>query len=162
APSSRGVLHAMGARVSRVRLRDEPEPPPAAAPLGARDTGRYEVRAEIARGGVGVVLRARDADLGRDVAVKVLREDHAANDDVVRRFVEEAQVGGQLQHPGIVPVYEMGVSHDGRTPWFAMKLIKGRTLSALLAERTSPAQDRRRFLGIFEQICQTMAYAHSR
>jgi serine/threonine-protein kinase len=119
------------------------------------------VLGELARGGVGVVLKIRDGDLGRDVAMKVLREEYAGREDLVERFVEEAQIGGQLQHPGIVPVYEMGLQ-DGRNPFFTMKLVKGRTLAALLSERRSPSDDRRRLLGVFEAVCQTLAYAHAR
>ena len=74
---------------------------------------------------MGAVLKGRDPDLGRDVALKVLREDFRDNPDMVRRFVEEAQIGGQLQHPGIVPIYELGTFAD-RRPFFAMKLVKGR------------------------------------
>ena len=69
---------------------------------------RYRIDGEIARGGMGAVLKGRDPDLGRDVALKVLREDFRDDADMVRRFVEEAQIGGQLQHPGVVPIYEMG------------------------------------------------------
>ncbi|MBI3845444.1 MAG: tetratricopeptide repeat protein [Planctomycetes bacterium] len=123
--------------------------------------GRYQVLGEIARGGMGIVMRGHDVDLGRDVAMKILREDHSTKPDVVQRFVEEAQIGGQLQHPGIVPVYELGQRADQR-PFFTMKLVKGKTLAALLADRTDPMQDRRRFLAIFEAVCQTMAYAHAR
>ena len=109
---------------------------------------------------MGIVLKARDADLGRDLALKVLLDHHRDDQDVVRRFIEEAQVGGQLQHPGIVPVHELGALAD-RRPFFAMTLVKGRTLAALLAERPSPAADLPRFLAIFESICQTVAYAHA-
>ena len=112
-------------------------------------------------GGLGAVLKGRDVDLGRDLAVKVLLEAHRDDPELVRRFVEEAQIGGQLQHPGVVPVYELGTFAD-RRPFFTMKLVKGRTLAALLGERTDPADDRPRFLAIFEQVCQTMAYAHAR
>ena len=87
--------------------------------------------------------------------------DHRDNPDLVRRFVEEAQIGGQLQHPGIVPVYELGTFAD-RRPYFTMKLVKGRTLAELLDGRQDPADDRPRFLAIFEQVCQTVAYAHAR
>ena len=66
---------------------------------------------------MGAVLKGRDPDLGRDVALKVLREDLRDNADMVRRFVEEAQIGGQLQHPGIVPIYELGTFAD-RRPFF--------------------------------------------
>jgi serine/threonine protein kinase len=77
------------------------------------------------------------------------------------RFLEEAQITGQLQHPGVPPVHEVGRLPDGR-PFLAMKLIEGRTLADLLSNRKAPSDDLSRFLTIFEQICQTLAYAHSR
>ena len=126
----------------------------------SRSNDRYQLHGEIARGGIGVILRSRDVDLGRDIAMKVLREEHRDDSSLIERFVEEAQVGAQLQHPGIVPVYDFGLREDQR-PYFTMKLVKGRTLAALLAERTG-REDTRRFVGIFEQVCQTVAYAHSR
>ncbi len=118
-----------------------------------------EVLGEIARGGMGVVYRAHDTALGRDLALKVLRPEYAALPDLRQRFLEEAQVAGQLQHPGIVPVYHVGVAADGR-PCFTMKLVQGRTLGELLRERPGPAEDQARFLLIFEQVCQALAYAH--
>jgi serine/threonine-protein kinase len=133
-----------------------PEMPPA-----SERSGRYQLFGEIARGGMGAVLKGRDPDLGRDLAVKVLLEGHRDNPDLLRRFVEEAQIGGQLQHPGIVPVYELGTFADSR-PYFTMKLVKGRTLAQLLKERPSPREELPRFLGIFEQVCQTVAYTHAR
>ena len=66
------------------------------------------------------------------MAVKVLLEAHRDKPELIRRFVEEAQIGGQLQHPGIVPIYELGTFAD-RRPYFAMKLVKGQTLATLLA-----------------------------
>ena len=123
--------------------------------------GRYQVLGEIARGGVGVVMKGRDVDLGRDLAMKFLHDRHASNGDLVQRFVEEAQIGGQLQHPGIVPVYDVGVDDGGR-PYFTMKLIRGQTLSQVLSERDSPSDERGRWMRVFEQICDAMAYAHSR
>jgi serine/threonine-protein kinase len=126
-----------------------------------RERSEYRVVEEIARGGMGVVLRVRDEDLRRELAVKVLREGLADDESTLARFVEEAQIGGQLQHPGIVPVYELGRMED-RRPYFAMKLIRGRTLAALLAERKSPDEDPHRFLAIFDQVCQAIAYAHAR
>jgi serine/threonine-protein kinase len=130
-------------------------------PIGQGDSGRYQLLGEIARGGMGAVLKGHDTDLGRDLAFKVLLEQHRENPEMVRRFVEEAQIGGQLQHPGVVPVYELGQFPD-RRPYFTMKLVKGRTLAALLQERQGPADDRPRLLGIFAQVCQTVAYAHAR
>ena len=138
-------------------IKPSSEEMPAAGERG----DRYQLFGEIARGGMGAVLKGRDPDLGRDLAVKVLLESHHDKPDLVRRFVEEAQIGGQLQHPGIVPVYELGAFAD-RRPYFTMKLVKGRTLSALVAERQSPAHDLPRFLSIFEAVCQTLAYAHAR
>jgi serine/threonine-protein kinase len=121
---------------------------------------RLEILDQIARGGMGDILRGRDADLGRDVAVKVLREDRRDQAALAQRFMEEARIAGRLQHPGVVPVYALGRLADGR-PYFTMKLVKGRTQAELLAERKEPAQDRPRFLAIFEQVCQTLAYAHA-
>ena len=124
-------------------------------------SGRYQLFGEIARGGMGAIFRGRDPDLGRDLAVKVLLEQHRDDPRLVRRFIEEARIGGQLQHPGIVPVHELGTFADQR-PYFTMKLVMGRTLAALMAARAHPDEDRARFLGIFEQVCQTMSYAHAR
>lgn len=130
-------------------------------PLPAERTDRLQLFGEIARGGMGAVLKGRDADLGRELAVKVLLESHKDKPDMVRRFIEEAQIAGQLQHPGIVPVYELGAFGDQR-PYFAMKLVKGHTLAETLANRKSLSEGLPRLLTIFESICQTMAYAHAR
>lgn len=145
-------------------LRGVSSDPTAANPdeaTGNDQQCRFELHGEIARGGMGAVLRGRDTLLGRELAIKVLLESHRDNPDVVQRFFEEAQINGQLQHPGIVPVHEVGELADER-PFFAMKLVKGHTLGELLRRRKSPDDDRSRFIGIFEQICQTVAYAHSR
>jgi serine/threonine-protein kinase len=169
--AKRSVLNSLGrslGHVPRVMLRDggqegdDPIVRPYSPVIPLRNTDdRYQLQGEIARGGMGAILKGRDNDLGRDLAVKVLLESHKDKPEVIQRFVEEAQIGGQLQHPGIAPVYELGQFPD-RRPFFTMKLIKGQTLSALLAEQNGPADNRAKFLGIFEQVCQTMAYAHSR
>ncbi len=96
---------------------------------GSLGSSRYQIVGEIATGGVGVVYKGRDTDLGRDVAMKVLRDDLKGNADMVQRFVEEAQIGGQLQHPDIVPVYELGL-HAGQRPYYSsmdttMSLTRG-------------------------------------
>jgi eukaryotic-like serine/threonine-protein kinase len=162
------VLDTIGATIGavpRVLLRDTAfgeEPSPIVRPTnGDGASTRYRIDGEIARGGMGSILKGRDPDLGRDVAIKVLREDLRENGDLVRRFVEEAQIGGQLQHPGVVPIYELGTFAD-RRPFFCMKLVKGQTLADLLATRTSPADGLPRFLSIFAAMAQTMAYAHTR
>jgi len=148
-------LHDQGAPAPRVSLRGTEQ-------LRAeRRTGRFELVGELAEGGVGIVYKGRDLDIGREVAVKILRERYADHPELVQRLVEEAQIAGQLQHPGVVPIYELGLDADER-PYFAMKLVKGSTLAALLADRDSTDTDRRRFLRVFEQVCQTIAYAHAR
>jgi serine/threonine protein kinase len=131
---------------------------PASAPVSA---GRFKLGQELARGGMGIVYSARDESLGRDVAVKVLHERYQVDSLVAQRFVDEARITAQLQHPGIPPIFEVGRLDDGR-PYLAMKLIKGRTLEELLKERLELASDHGRFLAIFEQICQAVAYAHSK
>jgi hypothetical protein len=125
------------------------------------ETGdRYQLLGEIARGGMGCVLRGRDVHLGRDLAVKVLLEQYAKFPDLARRFVEEARIGGQLQHPGVVPVYDIG--RLGDRPFFTMKLVEGMTLAAILGERAQPTDDRPRLLNIALQVAQALAYAHSK
>jgi serine/threonine-protein kinase len=151
------ALHDMPTGPVRGAAAGKEGAPAPAAPCAGRNL-LYEV---IGRGGMGLVLRGRDSGLCRDLAVKVLREEYRDDANVTRRFVEEAQVGGQLQHPGVVPVYELGQFDDGR-PFFTMKLVKGRTLADMLRDRASPQEDFPRFLGIFEQLCQTLAYAHSK
>jgi serine/threonine-protein kinase len=110
---------------------------------------------------MGVILRAADDDLGRTLAVKVLLERHQGDAAMVQRFVEEARVCGQLQHPGITPIHELGHLPDGR-PFFAMKLVNGHTLDDLLRRRAESTDDLPRFLLVFEHVCQTVAYAHSK
>jgi serine/threonine protein kinase len=108
---------------------------------------------------MGVVYRATDTALGRVVAVKVLQEKFGTGSGAARRFADEARITGQLQHPAVPPVHDLGTLPDGR-PFLAMKLIKGQTLDALLAARPEPAAGRGRFVAAFEQVCQAVAYAH--
>ena len=136
------VLDALGARlgeVPRVLLRETEDNEqdsdqartgdPGDGPAGSASwsVGRYRLQSRIGYGGMGDVFRGRDTELGREVALKVFREEHREDAKLARRFVEEAQIGGQLVHPGIVPTYELGTLADGR-PFFTMKLVKGRTL----------------------------------
>src|SRR6185436_5216949 len=100
---------------------------------------RYKLLGEVARGGMGAVLRIWDKDLRRTLAMKVVlgRGDSAVSGGTpevepqqLARFLEEAQVTGQLDHPGIVPVHELGLDSDGRV-YFTMKLVKGRDLKTI-------------------------------
>ncbi|MBA4063731.1 MAG: hypothetical protein C0501_08460 [Isosphaera sp.] len=124
-------------------------------PVAAAGPPGYELLDEVGRGGMGVVYRARDAALGRDVAVKVLRDRYGPGSAAAVRFVEEARITGQLQHPGIPAVYQVGAMAGGR-PFLAMKLIRGRTLDHLL--RAGEAVD---VPAVFEGVCQAVGYAHS-
>jgi tetratricopeptide (TPR) repeat protein len=122
---------------------------------------KYEHLTELAQGGMGIVYRAFDPELSRDVAVKVLADRYRASVTHHQRFLEEARITAQLQHPAIPPIHEIGSLPDG-SPFLVMKLIKGQTLDHLLKERPDPGHERGRFLTIFEQTCQAVGYAHSR
>jgi eukaryotic-like serine/threonine-protein kinase len=123
--------------------------------------GRFRVLEQVARGGMGVVLRAYDGDLDRELAIKLLSPEIAPDSEAGRQFAQEARVAGQLDHPGILPVYEAGCLPDGRS-YFAMPFVRGRTLAALLAERPDPRHGLDYWLGVFEQVCAAVAYAHGR
>jgi tetratricopeptide (TPR) repeat protein/tRNA A-37 threonylcarbamoyl transferase component Bud32 len=142
----------------------EADSPTSGAPSGTSSppeaAGRYAIAGEIARGGMGVVYRATDTVLGREVAVKVLQGHHDVASGAARRFADEARIAAQLQHPGIPPVHDLGALPDGR-PFLAMKLIKGDTLADLLRQRPDASAERGRFVAVFEQICQALAYAHA-
>lgn len=129
------------------------------APLQpTRSAARYDVLESIAQGGMGEVLRVQDRELGRQLALKVIRADSLTK-PIRRRFYEEARITGQLQHPGIPPVHEIGVMDDGR-PFFAMKLVAGKTLDQLLKESSNSEDNLSEYLVVFEQVAQTLAYAH--
>jgi Flp pilus assembly protein TadD/tRNA A-37 threonylcarbamoyl transferase component Bud32 len=115
----------------------------------------FVVTHEIARGGMGVVYAAHDPAFEREVAVKVM---HTGQD--AERFVVESKVTARLPHPGIPPVYALGTLADGR-PFLALKLIEGHTLADEL-KAEDRGSDLPRFLGVFEQICLTVGFAHSR
>jgi uncharacterized membrane protein len=131
--------------------------------------GRYSQRGEHSRGGMGRILLVHDETIGRDVALKELLP--AADNGpggtpirrsaaVVARFLREAQLTGQLEHPGIVPVYEVGRRSDG-TLYYTMKLVRGKTLHDALAEKKTFAE-RLKLLPHVVDLCQAIAYAHSR
>ncbi|HEY1381031.1 MAG TPA: serine/threonine-protein kinase, partial [Gemmataceae bacterium] len=136
---------------------------PAAAdtsPQKPPDTPRYTFDGFLGRGGMGEVWRGRDTLLGREVALKVMREGALAGGGFKARFEEEARHVGRLGHPSIVPVYDLGELPDGR-PFFVMKLIHGQTLAALLAARATPAEDLPRWVRVFEGVCGAVAFAHA-
>ncbi|MFG0315976.1 MAG: tetratricopeptide repeat protein, partial [Planctomycetota bacterium JB042] len=130
---------------------------------------RYEPLGEIGRGGMGVVRKVLDKDLRRTLAMKVVRSDAASGsrgslDSVsLGRFLEEAQVTSQLDHPGIVPVHELGVDGDGNV-YFTMKLVKGIELKRVF-ERVADGTDgwtSTRALNVILRACEAVAYAHAK
>jgi eukaryotic-like serine/threonine-protein kinase len=114
---------------------------------------RYELFEEIGRGGMGIVFRGRDRELDRDVAIKVSAWATAADEDRLRR---EARTLAALEHPGIVPVHDVGEAADGRI-FTVMTLVRGERLDACAARL--PLADR---LRLFDRICDTVSFAHAR
>lgn len=108
---------------------------------------------------MGVVYFGTDLAFGREVAVKVLRKKFASSLDYIDRFEFEAQVNARLQHPGIVPVYQVGKLADGR-PYYTMKRVMGDTFTEVLKSRPSPGTNLLGVLGQFSRVCKAMAYAH--
>jgi WD40 repeat protein/serine/threonine protein kinase len=133
--------------------------------------GRFRILRPHARGGLGEVFVARDEELHRDVALKQIQERHADNPQSRSRFIMEAEITGGLEHPGIVPVYGLGTYADGR-PFYAMRFIKGDSLKDAIERYHSVdgkrldsgerALEFRKLLGRFLDVCNAIAYAHSR
>jgi len=144
----------------------------------------FRTECELARGGMGAVLVAEDQAIRRTVAVKVMRPEIAESGEHRLRFLEEAQVTGQLEHPNIVPIHDLGKDAEGNF-YFSMKLVKGRSLAEILAEQKSgrasrkdakaPGEDDQadsslasghwpltELLGVFLKVCDGMAFAHSK
>src|SRR5207248_1120384 len=96
----------------------------AAIPTEPAASGRFHVLRSHARGGLGEVFVALDEELNREVALKEIQARHAGDAESRQRFVLEAEVTGRLEHPGIVPIYGLGIHPDGR-PYYAMRFIKG-------------------------------------
>ncbi|NUQ33905.1 MAG: serine/threonine protein kinase [Planctomycetaceae bacterium] len=141
--------------------------------LAEESPDRYRVRKELGRGGMAVVVDAIDTDLRRHVAMKVLRDPHkkptggADERTPLQRFVEEAQITGQLEHPNIVPVHDIGTDSEGRI-YFTMKRVEGQSLRDILdAMRDGEEKPLARF-GVYEfceifiKVCDAMSFAHSK
>src|SRR5262249_46500227 len=132
---------------------------------------RFRVLRPHARGGLGEVLVARDEELQREVALKQIQDNYADDQESRTRFLMEAEITGGLEHPGIVPVYGLGQYADGR-PFYAMRFIRGDSLKDAVERfhaADKPGRDPgeralalRGLLRRFVDVCQAMAYAHSR
>lgn len=133
--------------------------------------GRYDVQEEFARGGMGAILKVFDRNIRRDMAMKVMLDRgltadskaSAVNTRALGRFLDEAQITGQLEHPGIVPVHELGVDEDGQV-YFTMKLVQGEELGDKYDKVFAGDEDwnTTRVLGVLLRVCEAMSFAHSR
>jgi serine/threonine-protein kinase len=159
------------------RVRETIENPAPAVEAGQSETldlpahtrSRYTLARVHAEGGLGRVWLARDTDLHRDVALKEIKRSRSENPDTRSRFLKEAQITGQLEHPNIVPVYELGRRPEDGQPFYTMRFIRGRTLREAIAgyhERRSQGKDDRlefqKLLTALVAVCQAIGYAHSR
>src|SRR5579884_2597298 len=132
--------------------------PTASQPPGPR----YKIGELLGAGGVGLVTSALDRTIGRTVAVKTLKQGQASPPHVARRFIDEAHVTAQLEHPNVVPVYDMGWLPDGQ-PYYTMRIVKKRSLRDVLLDPELKAQwPLVRLLGAFLQVTRALAYAHAR
>jgi serine/threonine protein kinase len=132
---------------------------------------RFQILRPHARGGLGVVFVAHDRELNREVALKEIQDLYADNRESRSRFLLEAEITGRLEHPGVVPVYGLGCYEDGR-PYYAMRLIQGDSLKGAIdrfhqADTPNRAPGERalqfrQLLGRFIDVCNAVAYAHSR
>ncbi|MBE7483758.1 MAG: SUMF1/EgtB/PvdO family nonheme iron enzyme [Polyangiaceae bacterium] len=147
--------------VHQVLTVDASSAPPAALPKSA-GTVRYELLGELGKGGMGRVDEVFDRVLGRPVAQKRLLR--VADSDHATMLVSEAQTCAQLEHPSIVPVYDLDAADDGR-PFYTMRVVRGRSLREVLEDNNGTNRDRvplAQLLGIFRQVCLAVDYAHSR
>jgi len=134
----------------------------APVPSDAPRLGRYAVVGRLGRGGMGEVLRVRDLELDREMAAKVMLELSDARQ--LEKFLLEARITGQLEHPAIVPVHELGRTTDGRA-YFTMKRVQGEDLARVLDRLAEDPEARPTLaerLGIFTKVCDAMAFAHAR
>jgi hypothetical protein len=151
-------------RVAAAMLRGAHRVVPMSQPRAAQRPGaaRFEDRGEIARGGMGSVRAIWDHLLERRTALKELWSEGDA--EAAAQFVDEARIMGALDHPNILPVYDLQVDEPGGRPRLLMKLVEGRTLSDLLHESTTPPTGMKleRLLGAVIKVCDAVSFAHSR
>ena len=137
----------------------------AAAP--AKPADRYEITRQYSEGALGRIWLAADQDLQREVVLKELHPSRAREPATRKRFLNEARITGQLEHPNIVPVYELGYQEDEQRLYYTMRFVRGETLKDAIQRyhKRSGGRDMlesRRLLGIFGNVCNAIAYAHSR
>jgi len=150
-----------------VSLEDSDADSTASAILTDKDGRRYKMGGMVAKGGMGMVLNAKDLNIRRTVAMKVMLDPKTAAEDKILRFILEAQVTGQLEHPSVVPVHELGVdAHDN--VFYTMKLVKGVTLQDIVSGIRDGDPDiiaeypLTKLLNIFLKVCDAIAFAHTK
>ena len=128
---------------------------------------KYELIGEIGAGGMGEVVLVRDKDLRREVAMKLIRREHGENAAMRRRFVAEAQATSQLEHPGIPPVHDIGVTPEGKV-YFTMKVVRGRTLAQVLKDLFLSVKEARqeytlhKLVTVMERMAEAVHFAHEK
>src|SRR5262245_167332 len=126
-----------------------------------RFADRFERVREVDRGGIGCIEAAEDPVIRRRVAIKTLLPELHEEPEASSRFAEEAQITGQLEHPNIVPIYDLGAGEDG--PFIVMKLIRGKSLTTLIGEAGDGEPDRlQHFVQTLLRLCDALSFAHSR
>jgi serine/threonine protein kinase len=141
--------------------------PPMGQGVFAGRATSYRIQQLHGQGGLGNVWLAVDEELKREVALKEIRPDRMTHDGAVQAFLKEAQVTGQLEHPNIVPVYQLGESGDDGKPFYSMRLVRGQTLRQAIDAYHNDAERRdaiglRRLLTALVSVCNAIGYAHSR
>ena len=167
--SAQSTLPDLGSHADVLSLPSLHPQPGKAEPIEGLE--RYESLGLLGRGGMGSVHRVRDRRLGRTLALKIIHAQALNRPGLVSRFLEEAQATAQLQHPNIVPVYDMGEMPDGRV-WFTMQEVTGETLEQAIRRRNDVPDEHeaarrsgwtlRRLVAALAQICDAMDYAHRR
>jgi hypothetical protein len=161
------IAEALDPEHDQSTLPDTPRPDPEPA-AGVLLGGRYRLIGKLGSGSFAIVYAAHDAVLDRRVAVKVIRPQYARDPQALRRFIDEAQKGANLDHPGIVPIHDYGQLDRG-TPYFVMRLVEGRNLKEELAalreswsalDAPRRALKTRELLRRFLDVCDALAYGH--
>ncbi|MFT4689254.1 MAG: serine/threonine protein kinase [Limisphaerales bacterium] len=166
-PTGRSTESVSDFLINRLANAEALPPELAAADLEKQKKGPYEIGNIVAQGGMGAIVSAIDSNLRRTVALKVILSGNNAADEHVQRLITEARITGQLEHPNIVPLYELGVTRSG-VVYYTMRMVEGPTLSTVLDRlRGNSDEIVKRFglaklLTIFQKVCDAVAFAHSR
>lgn len=161
-PEAEGAPASMAAPVASAAPQAPAAAPSPFASASGAEGARYDIGASLGTGGAGIVVKARDREIGRVVALKTLKLGADTEPPLVERFLAEARITAQLEHPNIIPVYDLGQMERG-LPFYTMRVVKEQSLQDVL---TSPELRRQwplvRLVGAFVQVSRALAYAHRR